>query len=65
MFKLVSKMKDLKKVLKELDKDHFSGIEQRFFEAKDNLEKSQIDLQKDPRNEELLEDEKKARIEVL
>ena len=40
MLKVASKLKRLKRVLKDLDKRHYSNIEQRYFEAKYLLEKN-------------------------
>ncbi|XP_020249274.1 uncharacterized protein LOC109826664 [Asparagus officinalis] len=59
MYKLVMKLKNLKPVLKELNKRHFMNISEQFIRAKGELTKIQQHLANDPFNSDLIIKEKK------
>lgn len=61
MYKLVSKLKDLKCRLKQLNKDYFSNISARTLDARKMMEATQAELQLNPFSADLAEVEKSQR----
>ncbi|XP_060968460.1 uncharacterized protein LOC133036011 [Cannabis sativa] len=61
MYQIIAMFKALKPALKELNRCHFSDIQATDFKAKQDLDESQTQLQKDPLNSELQEQEATAR----
>lgn len=60
MFQLCSKLKSLKKVLRRLNKEHFSDISERVRAARDNLSRIQHLLQANPSDSGLWKEEVEA-----
>lgn len=58
MFKIVGKLSRLKKVMLKLNKDKFREVEEQEEESMKKLVECQEKIQKDPRNELLVREEK-------
>ncbi|XP_062100214.1 uncharacterized protein LOC133806095 [Humulus lupulus] len=61
MYKLLSKLKQVKLVLKELNKEGFNDIHVAKLQKRKSLTDCQMELQQDPLNSELIQKEKNAR----
>lgn len=63
MFKVVTKLKQMKKALKLLNKEHFSDIEKQVNVAHQLMIECQEKIHRDIGNYELLNQEKEARLQ--
>ena len=65
MFSLCKKLKGLKRPLKLLDRLHFSHISERVSRAESDLDLLQTALHSDPSNSQLVQEDKKLRIQLI